>query len=101
MMHMPDPFLEKLMEMDGPSQGMSDGLIYGGRAQGRGNKYMPKKVKKEAKKTNNDRRLPMIHRIQGGNSRYYTIPFTEMEPKKPEFIGWDHMQYLGENMASC
>jgi hypothetical protein len=102
MMRMPDPFLEKLMGMDGPSQvlpfqGLSDGIAYG-RSHGRGDVYMPKKMKNE-KIRGTDRRLPMVHCIQGAGSAHTNIPFSELEPKKREFIGWEDVQYLGENMV--
>jgi hypothetical protein len=94
MMRMPDPFLEKLMGMYGNSHGLSDGIVYG-RSHGRGDEHMPKNEKNQG----TDRRLPMVYHIHGTGSAYTNIPFSELEPKKREFIGWEDVQYLGENMV--
>jgi hypothetical protein len=102
MMRMPNPFLQNQMRMDGDYKGWSIGMNYG-QSRRPGDKYMPMKTKQKRTKLKKDqdadRRLPMIHHIRGNGSAYLNIPFSELEPKKREFIGWEDIEYLGENMV--
>ena len=97
MMHIPSPFLERLMGMNGSSRGLPEAIVYG-QSRGRGGVYKPNKGNNKQKQAA-DRRLPMLHRIRGAGSAYSNIPLSELVPINREFIGWDHVQYLGENMV--
>lgn len=85
---MPSPFNEKSVHDLIDSLAQPDGINFG-----------PNGLKKKKHEKNPDRRLPMLERVIGSGNSYSKIPLHELERKKKEFIGWDHMQFLGENMV--
>ena len=85
---MPSPFNEKSVHDLIDSLAQPDGINFG-----------PNGLKKKKPEKNPDRRLPMLERVIGSGNSYSKIPLHELERKKKEFIGWDHMQFLGENMV--
>lgn len=69
-------------------QGLFEGLEYG--ILGRGG---------EERSQNRDRRLPMLRRPTGTGHTYSKAPLSAAEHEREEFIGWDDLQFFGENMV--
>ncbi|KAJ4290882.1 hypothetical protein N0V90_010078 [Kalmusia sp. IMI 367209] len=93
---MPSPFYEKMLNSTmGPNSGyLPEGLMFGRHG------YAGTKPPKQEQNQHPDRRLPMLQRIQGVGTTYTNIPLSDLVPMQMDLIGWENMQYLGENMIA-